>query len=51
VVWLVGMRESRDRHLHREPRGLVGARGFGLISAGTLLLAIGAAMLGILLHP
>lgn len=50
LVWLVGMRESRDLHLHMEPHGLTGMRAFGLITAGTLLLAIGGAGLGILLH-
>lgn len=50
LVWLVGMRESRDLHLHMEPHGLVGMRAFGLVTAGTLLLAIGAMVLGILLH-
>lgn len=50
LVWLVGMRESRDLHLHMEPHGLVGARAFGLVTAGTLLLAVGATVLGILLH-
>ena len=50
LVWLVGMRESRDLHLHMEPHGLAGMRAFGLITAGTLLLAIGGACLGILLH-
>jgi uncharacterized membrane protein YidH (DUF202 family) len=50
LVWLIGMRESRDLHLHMEPHGLAGARAFGLVSAGTLLLAIGATVLGIQLH-
>ena len=51
LVWLVGMRESRDLHLHMEPHGLAGGRAFGLVTAGTLLLAIGATVLGIQLHP
>ena len=50
MVWLVGMRESRDLHLHMEPHGLAGMRAFGLVTAGTLLVAIGGAGLGILLH-
>ena len=50
LLWIVGMRESRDDHRHTSPRGLTGARGFGLITLGTLLVAIGAAVLGILLQ-
>ena len=50
LVWLVGMRESRDLHLHMEPHGLTGVRGFGLVTAGTLLLAVGATVLGIQIH-
>jgi len=46
LVWLVGMRESRDLHLHMEPHGLTGVRGFGLVTAGTLLLAVGAMVFG-----
>ena len=50
LVWLVGMRESRDLHIHMEPHGLVGTRAFSLVTAGTLLLAVGATVLGLLLH-
>ena len=50
LVWLVGMRESRDLHIHMEPHGLTGVRGFGLVTAGTLLLAVGATVLGIQIH-
>ena len=47
--WLVGMRLSRDLHLHMEPHGLVGSRAFGLVTVGTLLLAIGASVFGLFL--
>jgi len=50
LVWLVGMRESRDLHLHMVPHSLTGVRAFGLVTAGTLLLALGAAVLGIQIH-
>ena len=50
LVWLVGMRESRDLHLHMEPHGLTGVRGFGLVTAGTLLLAVGAMVFGFQIH-
>ena len=51
LVWLVGMRMSRDIHLHMQPHGLVGGRAFILVTVGTLLLAVGAVTLGITLHP
>ncbi len=49
LVWLVGMRTSRDLHLHMEPHGLVGSRAFGMVTVGTLLLAIGASVFGLFL--
>ena len=49
LVWLLGMRQSRDLHLHMEPHGLVGTRAFALITIGTLLLAVGATAFGVLL--
>jgi len=49
LVWLLGMRTSRDLHLHMEPHGLVGARAFGMVTVGTLLLAVGASVFGLLL--
>jgi uncharacterized membrane protein YidH (DUF202 family) len=49
LVWLIGMRQSRDLHIHMEPHGLVGTRAFALVASGTLLLAVGAAIFGILL--
>lgn len=49
LVWLFGMRRSRDLHLHMEPHGLDGTRAFGFVTLGTLLLAVGAAVFGILL--
>ena len=50
LLWMVGMRESRDNHLHLSPHGLTRVRGFGLVTLGTLLLAIGAAVFAILLQ-
>jgi len=41
LVWLAGMRQSRGLHLEMTPHGLAGRRAFGLVSAGTLLLAVG----------
>ena len=41
IVWLVGMRLSRDQHLAMEPHGLDGRRAFGLVTAGTVLFAVG----------
>ena len=49
LVWLLGMRTSRDLHLHMEPHGLVGSRAFGMVTVGTLLLAVGAVAFGLLL--
>ena len=50
LVWLVGMRLSRDLHLTMEPHGLDGRKAFGLVTAGTFLLAIGGLVFGIVLH-
>jgi hypothetical protein len=47
LVWLFGMRLSRDLHVHMEPHGLTGTRAFGLVSAGTVLLAVGASIFGV----
>ena len=47
LVWLAGMRLSRDLHVHMEPHGLTGARAFGLVTTGTLLLAVGASIFGV----
>ncbi len=41
VFWMVGMRLSRDLHLKMEPHGLQGVRAFGLVTAGTMIVAIG----------
>lgn len=49
LVWLLGMRTSRDLHLHMEPHGLVGSGAFGMVTVGTLLLAVGASVFGLLL--
>ncbi len=48
LVWLFGMRLSRDLHVHMEPHGLTGTRAFGLVSSGTVLLAVGASIFGII---
>jgi uncharacterized membrane protein YidH (DUF202 family) len=48
LVWLAGMRLSRDLHAHMEPHGLTGTRAFGLVTAGTVLLAVGASVFGVL---
>jgi len=50
LLWMVGMRESRDNHLLTSAQGLKRVRGFGLVTSGTLSLAVGAAMLGLLLQ-
>jgi uncharacterized membrane protein YidH (DUF202 family) len=50
LVWLVGMRLSRDLHLTMEPHGLDGRKAFAVMTAGTLLLAFGGLVFGIVLH-
>jgi uncharacterized membrane protein YidH (DUF202 family) len=47
LVWLAGMCLSRDLHVHMEPHGLTGARAFGLVATGTLLLAVGGSIFGV----
>jgi uncharacterized membrane protein YidH (DUF202 family) len=47
LVWLVGMRLSRDLHLTMEPHGLDGRTAFGLVTLGTFLLALGGLVFGI----
>ena len=49
LMWVAGMRMSRDLHLHMDPHGLVGSRAFALVSGGTLLLAAGASVFGVVL--
>jgi uncharacterized membrane protein YidH (DUF202 family) len=41
VIWMVGMRLSRDLHLTMEPHGLTGRRAFGLVTVGTIAFALG----------
>ncbi len=41
LIWLVGMRQSRDLHLDMEPHGLGGLRAFGLVTVGTVVFAAG----------
>jgi uncharacterized membrane protein YidH (DUF202 family) len=48
LVWLAGMRLSRDLHAHMEPHGLAGTRAFALVATGTVLLAVGASVFGVL---
>ena len=48
LVWLAGMRLSRDLHAHMEPHGLAGTRAFSLVTVGTVLLAVGALLFGAL---
>jgi len=47
---LKAKRFSRDRHLTMEPHGLDGRVAFALVTAGTLLLALGGLVFGIVLH-
>ncbi len=41
VSWAVGMRLSRRLHPEMAPRGLDGGRAFALVTAGTLVFAVG----------
>jgi uncharacterized membrane protein YidH (DUF202 family) len=49
LVWLAGMRASRRLEQEMEPHGLTGQGAFGLITAGTLLLAVGGLVFGVIL--
>ena len=49
LVWLAGMRESRRLELSMEPHGMTGRHAFGLVTWGTLLLAVGGLVFGVLL--
>lgn len=49
LVWLAGMRSSRRLELTMEPHGMTGRHAFGLMTAGTLVLAVGALVFGILI--
>lgn len=48
LVWLVGMRESRRLEVGMEPHGMTGRLAFGLITGGTVLLALGGLVFGAL---
>jgi uncharacterized membrane protein YidH (DUF202 family) len=48
LVWLAGMRSSRQLEESMEPHGMAGRRAFGLMTAGTLVLAAGALVFGVL---
>jgi uncharacterized membrane protein YidH (DUF202 family) len=50
LVWLVGMRLSRDIHGTMAPHGLDGRQAFGLLSIGTLLLAVGGLVFCVVLY-
>ncbi len=49
LVWLAGMRRSHRLEEEMGPHGLAGKGAFGLITAGTLLLAVGGLAFGALL--
>ena len=49
LVWLIGMRASRRLHLTMEPHGLTGRHAFGLVATGTVMLALGGLIFGVLL--
>ena len=48
LVWLAGMRRSRRLEESMEPHGMTGRTAFALITAGTLLLAVGGLVFGVL---
>ena len=48
LVWLAGMRISRDLHEVMVPHGMLGRHAFALISAGTIILALGGLVFGVL---
>ena len=47
LIWLVGMRESRRLELSMEPHGATGRHALGTICAGTLVLAAGGLLFGV----
>ena len=47
LAWLVGMRASRRLEETMEPHGAAGTRAFSLITGGTVLLAVGGLLFGI----
>ncbi len=46
LVWMLGMLDSRGLETPMAPHGTDGRRAFGLITAGTLLLALGGLVFG-----
>jgi uncharacterized membrane protein YidH (DUF202 family) len=48
VIWMIGMRESRRLEVAMEPHGLTGRLPFRLITIGTLLVAVGGLIFGLL---
>ena len=48
LVWLVGMRRSRDLEQSMAPHGMVDRGAFSLITTGTVLLASGGLLFGVL---
>ena len=48
LVWMAGMRTSRRLEESMEPHGMGGRTAFALITAGTLLLALGGLVFGVL---
>ena len=48
LTWMAGMRESRRLHLDMEPHGATGRHAFALVATGTLVLAAGGLVFGVL---
>lgn len=48
LVWLAGMRGSRRLELSMEPHGMTGRHAFGLMTVGTMVLAAGGLIFGII---
>jgi uncharacterized membrane protein YidH (DUF202 family) len=48
LLWLVGMRGSRRLELSMEPHGMTGRSSFRLIASGTVVLAVGGLIFGVL---
>jgi uncharacterized membrane protein YidH (DUF202 family) len=48
IIWMIGMRESRRLEMRMEPHGMTGRLPFRLITAGTVLVALGGLVFGLL---
>jgi len=48
LTWMIGMRESRRLEMAMEPHGMTGRLPFRLITVGTLLVALGGLVFGLL---